>query len=281
MGQRTLGPVGVLELAAEWEAPTWATGAHRLDAGTPHTAMAGAVEHRFALASVTKLLTALAVLVAVEEGTVDLDEPAGPPGATVRHLLAHAAGYPFEGSTPVAEPGRKRIYSNTAYEVLAEHLASAAGMPFGEYLAGAVLEPLGLSSTTLDGSAAAGATSTLPDVLALGRELLAPTVVDASTLGAATTVQFPGLGGVVPGIGRMHPCDWGLGPELRDAKAPHWTPTTASRRTFGHFGGAGTFLWVDPDAGVACAGLTDRPFGGWALDEWPTFGDAVLRSDDW
>jgi len=278
VSQRTLAAVGVLELANGWGAPTWAAGATRGDG--PATT-AGALEHRFELASVTKLLTALAVLVAVEEGTVALDEPAGPPGATVRHLLAHTAGYPFEGSTPVAEPGRRRIYSNTGYVVLADHLVVAAEMPFGEYLVAAVVEPLGLTGTTLDGSAAAGATATVADVLALGRELLAPTVVDPSTIAEATSVQFPGLDGIVPGIGRMSPCDWGLGPELRDDKSPHWTPTTASPRTFGHFGGASTFLWIDPDAGIACAGLTDRPFGAWALDAWPAFGDAVLADGAW
>ena len=49
-------------------------------------------------ASVTKLLTGLAILIAVEEGTVDLDEPAGPPGSTLRHLLAHASGLPLDAS---------------------------------------------------------------------------------------------------------------------------------------------------------------------------------------
>ena len=44
------------------------------------------------LASVSKPLAALGVLVAVERGLVDLDEPAGPEGATVRHLIAHTAG---------------------------------------------------------------------------------------------------------------------------------------------------------------------------------------------
>lgn len=264
-----------LQLAAEWDAGRWAVAV--ADA-TGVVAVAGDAEHRFPLASVTKLLTALAVLVAVEERTLDLDEPAGPPGATVRHLLAHASGLGFDGREPVGAPARTRIYSNAGYEVLAEHLAGAAGMPFGTYLAEAVLDPLGLAGTTLDGSPAAGATGPVGDVVALGRELLAPTVVDASTLAEATAVQFAGLDGVVPGIGRMRPCDWGLGPELRDDKSPHWTPTTASPRTFGHFGGAGTFLWVDPDAGIACTGLTERPFGAWALDAWPALGDAVLAA---
>ena len=54
---------------------------------------------------------------------VDLDEPAGPPGATVRHLLAHASGLPFEGAAPIARPGTRRIYSNEAFRVLAERLS--------------------------------------------------------------------------------------------------------------------------------------------------------------
>jgi CubicO group peptidase (beta-lactamase class C family) len=50
----------------------------------------------------------------------------------------------------------------------------------------------------------------------------------------------------------------------------------ASPRAFGHFGGSGTFLWVDPDAGVVCAALTTREFDDWAKEAWPRFSDAVL-----
>jgi CubicO group peptidase (beta-lactamase class C family) len=267
-----------MDLTVEWGTSTWAVGVTHRD-GEIETA--GLVEHRFELASVTKLFTALAVLVAVEEGTVGLDEPAGPSGSTVRHLLAHAAGYAFDGSAPITQPGRRRIYSNTGYDVLAAHLAAAAGMPFEQYLADAVLRPLHLDGTSLDGPASSGAVAPVGEVVAFGRELLSPTLVSEATMAEATSVQFPGLVGVVPGIGRMDPCDWGLGPELRDHKAPHWTPTRASARTFGHFGGAGTFLWVDPEAGIVCVGLTDRPFGPWALDAWPAFGDAVLASGGW
>ena len=52
----------------------------------------GDVAHRFALASVTKPLVARAAQIAIEEGVVELDTAAGPPGSTVRHLLAHASG---------------------------------------------------------------------------------------------------------------------------------------------------------------------------------------------
>ena len=130
-----------------------------------------------------------------------------------------------------------------------------------------------------DAARAAGAgvfRGPLDDVLAVGRELLLPTLVAAETLAEATSVQFPGLTGVLPGLGRMEPNDWGLAFELRDAKSPHWTGANNSERTFGHFGASGTFLWVDPDARVACAVLTGRPFGDWAKEAWPAFSDAVL-----
>ena len=238
----------------------------------------GAVDVVLPWASVTKLATALAVLVALEEGVVDLDEPAGPPGSTVRHLLAHASGLPFEGAEPISEPGVRRIYSNTGFEVLAGHMEASAEMPFVDYLTRAVFEPLELRCE-LRGSAAAGLYGTLLDLLDVGRELLAPTLVAPETLAEATTVAFPGLTGVLPEFGRMDPNDWGLGVEIRDHKSPHWTGSRNSPATFGHYGGAGTFLWVDPEAQLALACLTDREVVGpdvWIKEAWPRFSDAVL-----
>lgn len=169
-------------------------------------------------ASVTKAVTALAVLVAAEEGTVDLDEPAGPPGSTVRHLLAHTSGLGPEAGPPVEPPGTRRIYSNTGYEALARRVEAAAGMPFGEYLATGVLEPLGMTATVLTGadpgSAAAGLVGPLSDLVRLGREWARPTLVSDATWREATSIQFPGLGGVLPGFGPFEPCDWGLGVEI-------------------------------------------------------------------
>ena len=230
----------------------------------------------FRWASVTKLLTAYACLVAVEEGAISLDEHAGPPGSTFRHLLAHASGLPFEPQgPPIARPGVRRIYSNAGFETLAEAVAARTEMPFGEYLNAAVLRPLGLS-TELHGSPASDLRGSLDDLLVFGRELLAPSLVAPETLAEATAVQFPGLAGVLPGVGRFDPLDWGLGFELKDGKDPHWTGTRTSPRTFGHFGGSGTFLWVDPELGVACACLTDLDFGAWALEAWPRLSDAIL-----
>jgi CubicO group peptidase (beta-lactamase class C family) len=242
--------------------------------------VAGAVEathgdtaRRFSWASVTKLATAVAMLVAAEEGIVDLDEPAGPPGATFRHLLAHASGLPFEEGAPIARPGTRRIYSNYGFEVAAALVAERAGMTFCEYF-GAVWTG---TSAELHGSAGAGVEGTLADALAVARELQAPTRIAPETLAEACTVQFPGLDGVLPGFGRQEPNDWGLGLELRDGKSPHWTGARNSPRTFGHFGRSGTFLWVDPDAGTALACLTDLPFGDWAVEAWPRLADSVLE----
>jgi CubicO group peptidase (beta-lactamase class C family) len=89
-------------------------------------------------------------------------------------------------------------------------------------------------------------------------------------------VAYPGLAGVLPGYGRQQPNDWGLGWEIRGSKDPHWTGATSSPETFGHFGRSGTFLWVDPEAGLACLALTDRDFGDWAIQAWPAFIDQVL-----
>ncbi len=236
----------------------------------------GERSHIFRWASVTKLLTACACLVAVEEGIVDLDDPAGPPGATVRHLLAHASGLPFEGSEPIARAGERRIYSNAGYETLARVVEERAEIAFSDYLRAAILEPLGMEKTELRGSPASECFGPVRDLERFARDCLAATVLAPETLAEAVQVTFPGLVGVVPGLGRQDPCDWGLGFELRDAKSPHWTGTRNSPQTFGHFGGAGTFLWVDPEAGLGCACLTDREFDEWALTAWPRLSDAVL-----
>jgi CubicO group peptidase (beta-lactamase class C family) len=220
----------------------------------------------------------LAVLVAGEEGTLALDEPAGPPDSTVRHLLAHASGLGPEERQPLTAPGRRRIYSNAGYEVLAETLAHRAGMPFTDYLVAGVVTPLHLAATTLapEASPAFGAQGPLRDLLTLGAELLRPSLVSSVTLAEAATVAFPGLAGVLPGFGRFDPCDWGLGFELRDAKEPHWTGARNGPETFGHFGQSGCFVWVDPVAQVACAAVGDRRFDMWAKESWPALSDAVI-----
>ena len=242
-------------------------------------AVAGDTSREFAWASVTKLLVGYATLVAAEEGSVELDDPAGPDGSTLRHLLAHASGLGPDGDV-LSAPERTRIYSNAGINLLAQEIEDRTGIAFADYLAEAVLHPLELGAE-LRGAPAEGMVGTLEDLLAFGRELLAPRLISRETLAEATSVQFPGLKGVLPGFGRMEPNDWGLGFELRDGKSPHWTGTRNDPGTFGHFGskpGSATFLWVDRAAGLACAGLADVDFGPWAKDAWPALSDAVLSA---
>jgi CubicO group peptidase (beta-lactamase class C family) len=226
------------------------------------------------LASVSKPVAALAMLVAAEEGVVDLDEPAGPPGATLRHLLAHASGLPFEGDVPISPPGRRRIYSNTGFRVLAEHVTTRAEIPFADYVREAVCVPLGIALDPT-GDPGSGMHASLRDVLAVAADLLRPTLVAPETLAEMAAVQFPGLSGVLPDFGQFDPLDWGLGVQL-DTRPSTWMGTRASSRTFGHFGRSGTFVWIDPEADAACAVLTDREFGQWAKEAWPALSDAVL-----
>jgi CubicO group peptidase (beta-lactamase class C family) len=233
----------------------------------------------FPLASVTKPLVALSVLVAVEEGALGLDDPAGPEGSTVRHLLAHASGLAPDKDLVVAKPGTRRIYSNAGFDLLGDHLAAVTGLGCADYLHQALAEPLGLTGTVLVGPPHAGGESTVGDLALVAAELVRPgRLLHPSTVAALATVQFPGLSGVVPGYGRQQDNDWGLGLEIRDAKSPHWTGRGNHPSTYGHFGRSGTFLWVDPVARVGLVVLTDTEFEQWAKDAWPPLADAVLRA---
>ena len=266
-----------LDVIADWPVPA-ASAAVIGRSGVLAAYGDGTREYR--LASVTKPLVARAAQVAVEEGVVDLDSPAGPPGATVRHLLSHASGYSMHSAQTLAEPGTRRVYSNFGFGVLAETIEAQSGIDFGRYLSEAVFEPLGMTASRLDGGAAAagfGGISTVDDLVFFAADLLAPRTVSAQLHAEAISVQFPGLTGVLPGFGVQRPNDWGLGFEIRDDKSPHWTGTRNSPRTFGHFGQTGTFLWVDPARELSLVVLTARDFDEWAKPLWPALSDEVLR----
>ena len=266
-----------LDLIADWPVPA-ASAAVVGPSGV--LATYGDTSHPFALASVTKLLAARAVQVAVEEGVLDLDTPAGPPSSTVRHLLAHASGLAMHSADLQARPGTRRVYSNYGFAVLAETVQQQSGIEFGRYLAEAVFEPLGMAASRLDGGAAAagfGAVSSVADLAAFAGDLLTPRTVSPQLHAEAISVQFPGLTGVLPGFGVQRPNDWGLGFEIRDAKSPHWTGAANSPATFGHFGQTGTFIWVDPVADLGLVVLTDRDFDEWAKPLWPALSDEVVK----
>lgn len=268
-----LSAVSALSVIDSWPVPNAAAVVTTAD-GT--LAAHGDVGRVFPLASVTKLLTAQAALLCVEDGTLSLDMPAGPPGATLKHLLAHASGLSFEGGEVQGAPGSRRIYSNGGYALIGDLAADRSGFPFHAYLREAVFAPLGMAHTALDGHAGHGGTASAADIAVIARELLRPTLLAADTHALATAVAYPGLNGVLPGYGGKRPNDWGLGPEIRGHKSPHWTSPANSPATVGHFGQAGTFCWADPAAGLGLVVLTDRAFGEWAKTLWPEVSTAVL-----
>lgn len=157
--------------------------AYRRDGETVHAAFGDCDDgSRFALASLTKPLVAMACLVACDEGVLDLDVslqtyvPEAVCGATVRELLAHASGLPADSPVarraqldaagtwatvanayaalqPVAAPRSARIYSNAGYALVALALERASDMPYRAYVDAAILLPLEMTMTTLGAGA--------------------------------------------------------------------------------------------------------------------------------
>ncbi|MGO2481117.1 serine hydrolase domain-containing protein [Glutamicibacter ardleyensis] len=235
----------------------------------------GDTEHSYALASVTKLLSAYAFLIALEEEAITLDDPVGPRGSTVRHLLAHTSGYDFDSEKIRFQPGAKRGYSNVGFDILSHHLESETGITLQNYAREAIFQPLGMTNTTIGGSGAKDGWSTASDLSQFAAELIAPKLLSRGTLDSATNVQFDRVSGLLPGYGNQSPNDWGLGFEIRGRKNPHWTGSSQPTNTVGHFGQSGTYLWLEPELPLACVTLTDKNFGSWSTKLWSPFNDAV------
>lgn len=233
----------------------------------------GITEAPFALASVTKLLTASGVLLACEEGTVALDDRVGEDGHSVEDLLAHSSGIGPNGRR-LSGAQQRRIYSNAGYDLLGDHVSANAEMSFAAYLSEGVFAPLGMLTAALTGPPAHGAIASVDDLVNWVTRL--PQLLAPETLDVMITPHVPDLAGVLPGYGRQTNNTWGRGPEIRSTKAPHWTGSRNSPSTWGHFGQSGTFLWSDPRSAVSLVVLTDRRFGEWALPLWPALSDAVL-----
>ena len=232
----------------------------------------GDESRRFEWASVTKLASAVAMLVAAEEGLIDLDEPAGPPGATFRHLLSHSSGLPFEAGAPISAPGKRRIYSNYGFEVAAALVEERAEMSFETYFAhvwqGTTLscgarparERPGRSPTCVRSRTSCSRRRALRARRSQRRRRCSSRGSSVSCRGSGGRSRTTG--------GSASSCGTA---SRRTGRAP-----AMRRATFGHFGRSGTFLWVDPVAGIALGALTDRAFGDWAIDAWPRLADAVL-----
>lgn len=132
----------------------------------------------FEIGSISKQMTAAAIMLLVEEGKLSLDDPIGKhlpntPDAwervTVRHLLSHTSGLKnytglkgFEltarlkrddfikliGAYPLAfAPGDAHSYGNTNYNLLGFIIEAASGRPYWEFMAARIFQPLGMNAT--------------------------------------------------------------------------------------------------------------------------------------
>ena len=160
--------------------------------------------------------------------------------------------------------------------MIANHVEHVSEISFADFLREAIFEPLGMTKSFLNGSAAHDIVSCVDDLAEFALELRNPQLISAITASVATTTQFTELEGVVPGVGRFDPCNWGFGPEVHGAKHPHWMGSRNSASTFGHFGGTGSFLWHDPTSNISCVGLCEVEFDAWAMHHWPIFFDSVI-----
>ncbi len=208
---------------------------------------------------------------------------------------------------------RTRVeYSNIGYGLLALVVERRTGLAFPQALRQLVLEPLGVEAylgdepprapVLLSGVRGAGAGTELEIFnSAFWRGLGLPWSGLLTTTGGAMRL-IQAFGGRPPGflstglldeatrnqVGDLEcrlfglipwqRCHWGLGPELRDGKTPHWTPPEASPRSFGHAGQSGCVVWADPAAGLAWAILGTRTAdNGWLLKQAPRIGATILK----
>lgn len=243
---------------------------------------AGRQDRQFPLASVTKLLTTWACLIAVSHARLSLDEPVALPAPSpisLRHLLSHASGAPMESGTGFSAPQRRRNYSNYGIECAAKIAADRLGTDFSEWVRTHILVPLEMTDTVMAGSPAHGAVSTCADLQKFAREILNPTLIPGELASEAFAPQYPNLDGIVPGYGRFTPCLWGLGFEIRGDKE-HWMPANSSTHTVGHFGQAGSYLWVDHSRGLGAVFLGEMPFGQWHKENWGCLNTTIVTIAD-
>jgi CubicO group peptidase (beta-lactamase class C family) len=168
---------GVAMAVAHRGQPVWSDGFGSADVDRRREVRADTV---FRLASITKLFTAVAVLVLRDEGRLDLDDPVAKhvgefPGERVRlrELLSHGGGIQREtpedpgwvtGRFLVGEafleavrstrspfsPMERWKYSNLGYSLLGEVVARVSGRPYIEFVTERIIGPLGLGSTAFD-----------------------------------------------------------------------------------------------------------------------------------
>jgi beta-lactamase class C len=219
-------------------------------------------------------------------------------------------------TAPIAPPNTKVFYSNVGYSLLAVIVTRLCRQPFKATLRQLVIEPLGIEAYLGDEPPRRVATiadegedpTRIGTALewrnsALFRSLATPsggmvTNLDGAlgllqaysgkpvgflrpeTMAEATRNQTGMLDGEA-GPFKWTPCPWGLGPELRGTKTPHWAPPAASAHSFGHAGDSGCIVWTDPGRDITwtimCARAMDS---AWFLSAFTEIGAAILQADE-
>jgi CubicO group peptidase (beta-lactamase class C family) len=214
--------------------------------------------------------------------------------------------------TPLEAPPDTRVqYSNVGYGLLAQVVEARTGQEFAAALAELVLAPLGVEGYL--GGELPREPAVVADVRgrhrggdlepfnsAFWRDLALPWAGFVTTAAGALAVvrafrsQPDGFlsdkvraeavrshTGDLPG-GFAEPlmwsrCAWGLGPEVRGDKSPHWVPAEAGSDSFGHSGASGALAWLAPARGVAWAILGARTAdNGWLLRRSAAISAAIL-----
>ncbi|MCW5848682.1 MAG: beta-lactamase family protein [Anaerolineae bacterium] len=207
-------------------------------------------------------------------------------------------------------PATLVLYSNVGYGLLGEIVERQMGQPFAQALRELVMDPLEVEAylgvphrptarvadvrsshhgTDLEPYNSdfwlslalpyGGLVTTMEGALALVQAFngKAEEFLRTTTLLEATRNQAGELAGR-SGLLQWPFCPWGLGPELRDAKTPHWSPPEASAESFGHAGASGCLAWCDSSAGVAWAFHGARVADtGWLLRRGAAIGAAILK----
>jgi beta-lactamase class C len=281
--------------------------------GTDADGRALAEDTLLPVASISKLAVALAVLRSLEiddEVRRLLSHTSGLPLDLPPGLAPYRRGLDWPVlraaclvTRRVREPGTYVQYSNTGSGVRAARVERATGMSFPRALEQLVLAPLGVEGYL--GDEPPRPTARLADVRgssagteleeynsAFWRTLAAPWGgLITNARGALALVRaFRELpeatknqNGDLPG-GMARPllwdrCPWGLGPELKGDKTPHWSPPSAGPDSYGHAGASGAFAWLDPGRDVAWAILGARTAAsGWLLRQGAAIGEAILAA---
>jgi CubicO group peptidase (beta-lactamase class C family) len=199
---------------------------------------------------------------------------------------------------PAFEPGTRYAYASDPWVLLAEIIARLTGMSFPQALRRRLLRPLAMDETTFDPRShrrrvsvvhgmpmrnrvvrelilrflaratlpGGGLFGTLEDLLAFGRALLpssaegsGPRILSQLAIEEMTRDHLRGIPRLDE-AGVSHPVRGGLGWRLAGPEGP------GSTRSFTHGGVTGTRLWIDPDAGLVFAFLTnlwDAPDATW------------------